>query len=246
MQVVHMDEGTGCVRPEQYRLGLKWLLGVPVIASDCEGMPCPACGNAVDVFGDHLLCCRRNNFYGRHFAVQEALLTIAQVGGQPFVREAPMPRSSPEAQHGPALRPADILLRAWQGGKDTAVDVTIKHPLQAAQAPWTKARAAAFLRQVEHQKEVKYAEACKKEGWAFCPAAFDTWGGVGPKAKDLLHKLLKRATGTLAPELQGARTAELRQLLSLSLMRQVWRLLSAKNRLFSSLGMEDEAEALPY
>ena len=233
MQVVHLDEGTGRIDPAEYRLGLKWLLGVPIIPADCVGTPCPACATPMDHHGDHLLCCRKNNFYGRHFAVQEALITIAQAGGQPFVREAPLTDASTNLR-GPALRPADILLRAWQGGKDTAVDVTIRHPLQSAELPWSGQKAASFLKATEKAKESKYKAVCQSEGWSFSPAAFDTWGGLGPQAKDLLHKLIARATGTLPPELKPLRVVELRQLVSLALMRQVWRLLLLKNRLFSS------------
>lgn len=45
----------------------------------------------------------------------------------------------------------------------------------------------------ETQKKAKYTAACKAQGWNFVPAAFDTWGGMGPGAKSLLGKLLKRA-----------------------------------------------------
>ena len=237
--MLHLDEGTGRIDPAEYRLGMKWLLGVPIVPIDCVGIPCPACGTSMDHFGDHLLCCRKNNFYGRHFAVQEALIAIAQSGGQPFVREAPLTDASSTIR-GPALRPADILLRSWQGGKDTAVDVTIRHPLQASEAPWSAQKASAFLKATEKAKEAKYKEVCQKEGWSFCPAAFDTWGGVGPQAKDVIHKLITRATGTLPPELKPLRTVELRQLISIALMRQVWRLLLLKNRLFSSQGGDED------
>ena len=100
------------------------------------------------------------------------MITIAQSGGQPFVREAPLTDASAGAR-GPALRPADILLRAWQGGKDTAVDVTIRHTLQSSEAPWTAAKAEAFLKATEKAKEAKYLTVCRHEGWAFAPAACD-------------------------------------------------------------------------
>ena len=63
------------------------------------------------------------------------------------------------------------------------------------------------------------------------PAAYDTWGGVGPSCKDLLSKLLARAVGAVAPEMKPLVKLELPQKLSLALMRQVWKLLSAKSRL---------------
>ena len=65
---------------------------------------CPGCGVMEDVFGGHMVCCLRNNFYGRHCAVQEAFATMALRGGQPFVQEAPIHAVSPGAQS-PASRP---------------------------------------------------------------------------------------------------------------------------------------------
>ena len=102
-----------------------------------------------------------------------------------FVREAALPLSNqgPQGARGPALRPADILFRAWSGGTDLAIDVTVKHPLQEGQKPWTRPKADGFLKSKEADKIRKYKEACKKEGWAFAPAAFDTWGVWDPRRR---------------------------------------------------------------
>ena len=91
------------------------------------------------------------------------------------------------------------------------------------------AKADAFLKAVEAKKTAKYKEACALEGWTFAPAVFDSWGGQGPSTKDVLFRLVRRAVGGAPPELRAARIAEQRQMLSISLMRQVWKLLSAKN-----------------
>ena len=155
---------------------------------------------------------------------------MAKAGDQPFQREAPLTKAN-AVPLGQALRPADLLLRAWVGGKDLAVDVTVSHPLQAAQQPWSADKARGYLASVERRKVAKYKEACKLEGWEFSGAAFDTWGGAGPGAKQVLFKLLKRAVGGVPVELRPLRTQEHRQHLSLSLMRQVWKLLGAKNAL---------------
>ena len=196
MQAAPADSACTIIRAEDYRLGLRWHLGLPVLSVENDKSECPACKEQVDIFGDHLLCCRRNNFYGRHYAVQEALISMAQSGDQPFLREAPLNKANNRTP-GPALRPADILLRAWQGGKDHAVDVTISHPLQAAQVPWTAAKAKSFLAMVEKRKVAKYEAACSMEGWAFSGAAFDTSGGTGPGARQILWKLLIRAVGAV-------------------------------------------------
>ena len=89
------------------------------------------------------------------------------------------------------------------------MDVTIVHPLQVREMPWSREKAEAFLTQAETGKVNKYREACDLEGWAFVPAAFDTWGG--PKAKTVLAKLLQRAVAGVAPELEPIRRLEHRQ-----------------------------------
>ena len=179
------------------------------------------------------MCCKKNNFYGRHFAVQEAMAWMALSGSQPFLREAAVSKHNAEVGPGPrALRPADLLLKAWQGGKEVAVDVTVKHPIQVDQAPYAGPKAEAYLKQIETRKETMYRVPCEKEGWLLTPAGFNIWGGVGPKAKDVLAKLMARGVAAVPTELQPLRRAELRQNLGVSLMRQVWKLLLVKNRVW--------------
>ena len=111
-----------------YRLGLKWWLGLPLASSTREAAQCPGCGATVDVFGDHLLCCQRNNFSKRHNAVQACLANILTECGQGFTTEVVVP-NCPDAQ----LRPADLLLRAWDNGTDTALDITVCHGWQLSE-----------------------------------------------------------------------------------------------------------------
>ena len=61
-----------------------------------------------------------------------------------------------------------------------------------SQQPYSRAKADAFLKAVEARKTTKYKEACAMEGWAFAPAAFDSWGGQGPSAKDALFRIVRR------------------------------------------------------
>ena len=133
-----------CLCEQNFPLYVTWCANAQVVTKPCKMTR--ICGETADVFGDHMVCCHRNNFYGRHYAVQEAFATMDLSGGQPFVQEAPMKKQLAGTQ-GAAIRPADLLLRAWQEGKDLAVDVTTVHPLQVAQVPLTKAKAEAFLKQ---------------------------------------------------------------------------------------------------
>ena len=54
-------------------------------------------------------------------------------------------------------------------------------------------------------------------------------GGLGPEGAKTLHRCLKRAAGWLEGDLRAARQEELRLGLGLTLMRQVWQMLEAKN-----------------
>jgi hypothetical protein len=75
-----------------YRLGLRWWLGCPLMETVYGDLKCPGCNAAVDVFGDHLLCCKRNNFLHRHTALQEGLAVILTEAGQPFTKEVVIPQ----------------------------------------------------------------------------------------------------------------------------------------------------------
>ena len=129
----------------------------------------------VDEFGDHLLCCERNDFYQRHLAVQMALAEVLDEAGQAYTLEESIP--VPEFQ---GLRPADILLKGWLAGKDTALDLTVVHGWQESQRRASRERCRAFLRRKEQDKHDKYDRACLAAGWEMRAMAFGTWGGDGP------------------------------------------------------------------
>ena len=151
----------------QYRLALKWWLGMPLVLG--SNATCPGCQGAVDTHGDHLLLCPRINFTKRHAAVQETLASILTAAGQGFTREMPLPGT-------PNLRPADILLRSFQDGKDVAVDLTVSHGWQLSEQSQAVARDkwSPFLKRRETTKDTKYKAACEGEGWGFIPMAYGT------------------------------------------------------------------------
>ena len=161
--------------------------------------------------------------------MQEALACILTEAGQPFEREVVVPNCT-DAQ----LRPADLLLKNWLTGKDTAVDLTVSHGWQAtmrtsAATEATREKWRAFLVNREKLKKQKYLGHCRQAGWTFLPMAFGTWGGMGPEAAKLLFRLIKRAASWLDGDLRAARQEELRLNVGLALMRHTWVLLEAKN-----------------
>ena len=211
-----------------YRLGLKWWLGLPLIGASEDPVLCPGCGSQVDEHGDHLLCCPRNNYSKRHNALQECLANILTESGQGFATEVQVP-NCPDAQ----LRPADLLLRAWDNGADTAVDLTVCHGWQVSERGNTVSRERwrTFLTRKERAKHAKYDVHCRRAHWSFAAMAFGTFGGTGPEAARVLHRVLKRAACWLEGDLRASKQEELRLSMGLTLMRHIWLLLEAKNYL---------------
>ena len=194
----------------QYQLGLRWWLGLPLAPDMPDGEMCPKCHTTVlDPFGDHLMCCRQNNFSARHGALQDSLLLVLGMAKQPAEREQPLRQANASRVLRQQLRPADILLRGWAGGRDVAVDVTIAHPLQLAEQPWQVDKAKSFLRRRERLKVEKYEAACHLEGWGFLPMAFSTWATPGPGAFGLLSWILPRAAAGPDAEDRSPRLSEL-------------------------------------
>ena len=201
---------------------------MPLMEAADHDLACPGCGSTVDLYGDHLLCCRRNNFIHRHTALQEGLAVLLTESGQSFTKEVAIP-NCPDGQ----LRPADLLLAGWDGGQDTALDVTLVHGWQQSLqgTTVTRERWRTFLRKKEQLKHQRYDLACKRAHWSFQAMAMGTWGGMGPEGARVFHRILKRAACWLEGDLRAARQEELKRSFGLSVIRQIWRLLDAKNHI---------------
>ena len=126
MSVTPNSNLTSSLPTDTYKLGLRWLLGVTNLTAPTgeEFIPtlCSGCGKTVDGFGDLLLRCIRLNFSRRQNALQDCLALLLQETGQGEAREVPLP-DCPEGD----LLPADLPLRIWMHGRDTAVKITIVH-----------------------------------------------------------------------------------------------------------------------
>ena len=111
-------------------MALKWWLGLPLlVAGPSSPLVCPGCLAPLDVFGDHLVCCRRTNFAHRHFGVQQAIGNLLSEAGQGYALKVSLPEGCADA----ALRPADILLQSWSRGEGIALELTVCHGWQVAE-----------------------------------------------------------------------------------------------------------------
>jgi len=197
------------LRASEVITAMKLRLGVNVFN---QAGPCPACQAPSDQLGDHALCCGTGGErHARHDALRDALHATAVAAALGPSKESRflLPDS--------ARRPADVLLPYWSGGRDTAWDVTVTHPLQAA----TVARAATTpghaASEAYDRKMRLAAEGCRRQGLVFIPLAMESLGGwhEAAVAEVKLGSALARHTG----QLEGEAVSHLFQKLSILLVK---------------------------
>uniref|UniRef100_A0A251TGX3 Uncharacterized protein n=1 Tax=Helianthus annuus TaxID=4232 RepID=A0A251TGX3_HELAN len=92
------------------------------------------------------------------------------------------------------LRPADLLVFDWAGGKHACVDFTGVSPLAGLRENGFVAGQA--IRKAESKKVDKHAKACTDNQHAFVPFAFDNFGSLAPEAIRLLTRVQKEEIAT--------------------------------------------------
>jgi hypothetical protein len=92
---------------------------------------CPVCRKAcLDQFGEHAVHCRElSGFKYRHDFVRDVLCDIFQRAGVSVKKEAPVNFLTDPREGRSTLRPADVLVYGWIGGKHACVDLTGVSPL---------------------------------------------------------------------------------------------------------------------
>ncbi|KAJ0602758.1 putative exostosin [Helianthus annuus] len=93
-------------------------------------------------------------------------------------KEAPVNFLTDPLEGRSTLRPADILVFGWVGGKHECVDLTGVSPLVGQAA----------LKAVSG-KVTKHVKACLDNQHLFIPFAFNTFGFLAPEAVDLLSRV---------------------------------------------------------
>ena len=165
------------------------------------------------MMADHSLCCGNNGErIARHNALRDALHSTAAAASLGPSKEVRF------LLPGTDRRPADVYLPYWLGGRDTAWDVTVTHPLQGAtvaSAAITPGHAAAeaYARKMREGEEV-----CRRQGITFIPLALESlggWHGVGETEVRKLGSALARQTG----QVEGICISRLFQKLSILLMK---------------------------
>jgi hypothetical protein len=99
-------------------------------------------------------------------------------------------KNSTDPQEGRStLRPADVLVYGWVGGKHACVDLTGVSPLVGlGVGDFIVGRAAL---KAASSKMTKHEKACSDNQHVFIPFAFDTFGFLAPEAVNLLKRIQK-------------------------------------------------------
>ena len=199
--------------PFSYRALLKWHLGMPLIPVTLSGTPCPlGCGQPLDPFGDHIVCCNKNKLWQRHRNLQAYLSGAFRGRGIPVKEEVSICSD--------LKRDADILLPHWDGAAGLAIDVGVCHPCPPS-AGWTAEASARTLAQSAEKKVVKYEDRCRAQGARFAPFVLGVWGSFAPGASDLWLELQRRLAAHVTGHARSRYISELKQSLSLALVRGI-------------------------
>ena len=179
------------LRASEFVPALKLRLGMDVFSS---AGPCPACSHHSDKLGDHALCCATGGSrIGRHNALRDTLHATAVAAGIGATKES---------QHllpGSGRKPADVFLPFWTGGKDTAWDITVVHPLQASMVARAAITPGHGAKEAHSRKWKATGDQCLQEGIVFVPLALESLGGWHEAAVREVKKLggaLARHSGT--------------------------------------------------
>ena len=170
----------------EYRTILKYRLMIPLFPAD---EPCPVCRKAcLDSFGEHAVHCKElPGFKYRHDLVRDVLYDVLKRAGISSKKEAPVNFLTDPLEGRSTLRPADILVFGWAGGKHACVDLTGVSPLVGLRDNGFVAGQAAL--KAESNKVAKHEKACLENQHVFIPFAFDTFGFLAPEAVKFLSRV---------------------------------------------------------
>ena len=180
------------MQSDNFRTALKFRLGLPLFD---EGLTCPAssttkghvCGEDLDVFGDHALCCHfGTSRVFRHNNLRDILGHAARGAGL-----AAVVIEKKNQITGSQKKPGDITVQQYHRGfSSTAFDVTVAHPLQKNLIDVANGEAGVAA-QAAHDNKLKHAlKDCQEEGLQFVPLAWESTGG----ATDTVHKTIGKWT----------------------------------------------------
>ncbi|GKD18318.1 hypothetical protein Tco_1207476 [Tanacetum coccineum] len=142
----------------------------------------------LDSFGEHAVHCKElPGFKYRHDMVRDVLFYICRCSGISIKKEAPANFLTGPSDGRSTLRPANILVFGWVGGKHACVDLTVVSPLVGLSS-WGFTAGQTTLKSASC-KVTKHEKTCIENQHVFIPFAFDTFGFLAPEAVELLSRV---------------------------------------------------------
>jgi hypothetical protein len=203
---------------DECRLALRFWLGMPLVPAQWQGGACPLCSQTLDILGDHMVCCVKNQLKHRHSVIQGALAELAQLAGIPVALEVALRDGS---------IPGDVCFRQWDADGPLMVDITCRHPTPVGSAPPPVDGLAAWFASQAEDKDALYLDKCRRQGYSFLPFVVTPWGGLGPEAMQVMLRLQKLALGTRRGWARTRLAQQFWQKLSLAVVKPVARQLTA-------------------
>ncbi|GKC61820.1 hypothetical protein Tco_1089418 [Tanacetum coccineum] len=170
----------------EYRTILKYRLMILLFPVD---EPCLVCRKVcLDSFGEHAVHCKElPGFKYRHDLVRDVMYDVFKRAGISSKKEAPVKFLTDPLEGRSTLRPADILVFGWAGGKHACVDLTGVSPLVGLRDNGFVAGQVAL--KAESSKVAKHEKACLENQHVFIPFAFDTFGFLAPEAEEFFTRV---------------------------------------------------------
>ncbi|MCI03397.1 auxilin-like protein [Trifolium medium] len=142
----------------------------------------------LDRFGEHAVHCREIPcFKYRHDFVRDVLFDVFKRAKISVKKETPVNFLTDPLEGRSTLRPADVLVYGWVGGKHACVDLTGVSPLVGLTIGDFIVGQAAL--KAASSKVAKHERTCSNNQHAFIPFAFDTFGFLTPEAVDILKRV---------------------------------------------------------
>nr|GEZ34979.1 hypothetical protein [Tanacetum cinerariifolium]GEZ37627.1 hypothetical protein [Tanacetum cinerariifolium] len=142
----------------------------------------------LDPFGEHAVHCKElSRFKYRQDMIRDVLFDICGHGGISAKKEAHVNFLTDPSDGRSTLRPADVLVFGWVGGKHACVDLVGVSSLVGLSSRGFTAGQAAL--KAASGKMTKHEKACIENKHVFIPFAFDTFGFLAPEAVELLSRV---------------------------------------------------------
>jgi hypothetical protein len=163
-----------------------FVLGVPL--SDRQ-LKCPFCPEVVlDPHHDHAVTCKRGNHrIGWHHQLRDEIAESIRMAGMTVHTEVKLPFTD--------LRPGDIGVTRFAGGRDRMLDVAVKSPLQVAYLARSANNASAMFSDAEAKKRQRNGveQKCREQQKDYQPLIASTYGAWAPTARSVFAVVATKA-----------------------------------------------------